>query len=89
MDAEFCVESLKEAISNYGAPALFNTTQGRLHVRAAVFGCDQHSQFTSYGFIQILKKATVEISRDGQGRWRDNIYVERFWRSLMYEYIYL
>ena len=78
MDAEFCVESLKEAISNYGTPALFNTNQSRLHVRAVAFGCDQHSQFTSYGFIQILKKATVAISRDGQGRWRDNIYAECF-----------
>ena len=50
---------------------------------------DQGSQFTSYGFIRALKNAGVQISMDGQGRWRDNIYVERLWRSLKYEDIYL
>ncbi len=75
MDADFCIEALKDALRKYGMPAIFNTDQG--------------SQFTSYGFIQIIKEAGVEISMDGQGRWRDNIYVERFWRSLKYEDIYL
>ena len=77
------IESLKEEKtlqelaeeSIYGVPAIFNTDQG--------------SQFTSYGFIKVLKDAGVEISMDGQGRWRDNIYVERFWRTLKYEDIYL
>ena len=75
MDADFCIEALKDAMDIYGVPAIFNTDQG--------------SQFTSYGFIKVLKDAGVEISMDGQGRWRDNIYVERFWRTLKYEDIYL
>jgi putative transposase len=75
MDADFCIEALKDAMATYGVPAIFNTDQG--------------SQFTSYGFIRVLKDAGVEISMDGQGRWRDNIYVERFWRTLKYEDIYL
>ena len=75
MDADFCVEALKDALRKYGTPAIFNTDQG--------------SQFTSYGFIQVLKDNGIEISMDGQGRWRDNIYVERFWRTLKYEDIYL
>jgi len=75
MDAEFCIDALKEALRIYGVPAIFNTDQG--------------SQFTSYGFIQVLKDFRIQISMDGQGRWRDNIYVERLWRSLKYEDIYL
>ena len=75
MDSEFCIEAVKEAMARYGVPAIFNTDQG--------------SQFTSYGFMKVLKDACVEISMDGQGRWRDNIYVERFWRTLKYEDIYL
>ena len=75
MDTEFCIEAEKEAMARYGVPAIFNTDQG--------------SQFTSYGFMKVLKDACVEISMDGQGRWRDNIYVERFWRTLKYEDIYL
>ena len=59
----------------YGFPAIFNTDQG--------------SQFTSYGFIKVLKDTGVEISMDGQGRCRDNLYVERLWRTLKYEDIYL
>ena len=69
------VKRLKDALRKYGTPAIFNTDQG--------------SQFTSYGFIQILKEAGVEISIDGQGCWRDNIYVGRLWRTLKYEDIYL
>lgn len=75
MDADFCIEALSEAMERYGVPAVFNTDQG--------------SQFTSYAFIKLLKDASVEISMDGQGRWRDNIYVERLWRTLKYEDIYL
>jgi len=75
MEADFCIEALKDAIDTYGAPAIFNTDQG--------------SQFTSYEFTQVLKDAGVEISMDGRGSWRDNIYVERFWRTLKYEDIYL
>ena len=58
-NADLCIEALKDALRKYGTPAIFNTDQG--------------SQFTSNGFIQILKEAGVEISMDGQGRWRDNI----------------
>lgn len=75
LDAEFCVEALEEAIEIYGEPAIFNTDQG--------------SQFTSDGFINVLEKHHVEISMDGKGRALDNIYVERLWRSLKYEDIYL
>ena len=75
MEADFCVEALKDAMATYGVPAIFNTDQG--------------SQFTSYGFLQVLKNAGVQVSMDGRGSWRDNIYVERFWRTLKYEDIYL
>lgn len=75
LDADFCIEALKEAFKRYGSPAIFNTDQG--------------CQFTSYRFIRELKESNVRISMDGQGRWRDNIYVERFWKSLKYEDIYL
>jgi putative transposase len=75
MDTEFCVEALKEAIMNYGVPAIFNTDQG--------------SQFTSAAFIEVLEFYGVRISMDGVNRAVDNIYVERLWRSLKYEEIYL
>ena len=75
LDSAFCIDALKEAMAVYGIPAIFNTDQG--------------CQFTSYDFIKILKDAGVEISMDGQGRWMDNIYIERLWRSLKYEDIYL
>ena len=75
LDAGFCIEALEEAIDNYGEPAIFNTDQG--------------SQFTSDGFISVLKKHHIEISMDSKGRALDNIYVERLWRSLKYEDIYL
>jgi len=75
MDTDFCIDALKNTLARYGVPAIFNIDQG--------------SQFTSYRFIRVLQNAGVEISMDGQGRWRDNIYVERFWRSLKYEDIYL
>lgn len=75
MDADFCVEALKEAIDEYGAPRIFNTDQG--------------SQFTSGDFIKVLTDAKVDISMDGRGRYLDNIFIERLWRSLKYEAIYL
>ena len=75
LDADFCVAALSEAIQLYGEPAIFNTDQG--------------SQFTSEGFISVLKRHNIEISMDGKGRALDNIYVERLWRSLKYEDIYL
>ena len=75
MDATFCVEALREALSRYGKPEMFNTDQG--------------SQFTSHDFTGVLKAAEVTISMDGRGRCMDNIFIERLWRSLKYEAIYL
>jgi putative transposase len=75
MDASFCVEALEEAMHRYGKPEVFNTDQG--------------SQFTSQDFTQVLKDAGIKISMDGKGRWMDNIFIERLWRSLKYECVYL
>jgi putative transposase len=75
MDADFCVEALEEALARYGRPEIFNSDQG--------------SQFTSLPFTQVLKEAGVRISMDGKGRWMDNIFIERLWRSLKYECVYL
>jgi putative transposase len=75
MDASFCVEALNEALTNYGKPEIFNTDQG--------------SQFTSLDFTGVLKEAGVTISMDGRGRCMDNIFIERLWRSLKYEAVYL
>jgi len=75
MDADFCVDALEEAISRYGAPDIFNTDQG--------------AQFTSDAFTGALKAADIQISMDGKGRWVDNVFVERLWRSLKYEEVYL
>lgn len=75
MDADFCVEALKEAIDRYGPPKIFNTDQG--------------SQFTSQNFTGVLQDADIRISMDGRGRYLDNIFIERLWRSLKYEAIYL
>jgi putative transposase len=75
LDAVFCVRALQEAIDNYGAPVIFNTDQG--------------SQFTSDDFIVLLKSYNIQISMDGKGRALDNIYIERLWRSLKYENIFL
>ena len=71
----FCIEALEEALSNYGKPEIFNTDQG--------------SQFTSEAFTGRLKKEGIQISMDGKGRWCDNVFVERLWRSLKYEEVYL
>ena len=75
MHPDFCVEALEEALSRYGKPEIFNTDQG--------------SQFTSEDFTGVLKAAGVKISMDGRGRWMDNVFIERLWRSLKYECIYL
>ena len=75
MDAEFCVEALKEALATHGTPEKFNTDQG--------------SQFTSSDWIEVLMDAKIKISMDGKGRWIDNRMIERLWRSLKYECVYL
>ena len=75
MEAEFCVDVLEEAISVYGKPVIFNTDQG--------------SQFTGTAFTGVLIKNEIAISMDGKGAWRDNVFVERFWRSVKYEEVYL
>ena len=75
MDVGFCVEALQEALARFGTPEIFNTDQG--------------SQFTSVAFTQMLKDANVQISMDGRGRWMDNVFIERLWRSLKYECVYL
>jgi len=75
MDVGFCLEALDEAMARYGRPEIFNTDQG--------------SQFTSLDFTGVLKDAGVAISMDGRGRYMDNIFIERLWRSLKYEAVYL
>jgi putative transposase len=75
LGAEFCVEALEEALSRHGRPAIFNTDQG--------------SQFTSDDFTGTLERHEITISMDGKGRYMDNIFVERLWRSLKYEEVYL
>ncbi len=75
MDARFCVEALNDALARYGRPEIFNTDQG--------------SQFTSLDFTGVLRDADVSISMDGRGRCMDNIFIERLWRSLKYEAVYL
>ena len=75
IDARFCVEALNEALARYGTPTIFNTDQG--------------SQFTSSDFTGVLASADIRISMDGRGRCRDNIFIERLWRSLKYEAVYL
>lgn len=75
LTADFCVDALEEALSRYGKPAIFNTDQG--------------SQFTSLAFTSILKDNEIRISMDGKGCWRDNIFVERLWKTIKYEEVYL
>jgi len=75
MEADFCVEALQEAIARYGRPEIMNTDQG--------------SQFTGADFIGELRKQGIEISMDGRGQWRDNVFVERLWKSVKYEDVYL
>jgi len=75
MEAAFCVETLQEALAKYGKPETFNTDQG--------------SQFTGAAFTGVLSKNGIAISMDGKGAWRDNVFVERLWRSVKYEEVYL
>lgn len=75
MTPDFCVEALEEAIEKFGVPEIFNTDQG--------------SQFTSADFTNVLKNRSIKISMDGKGRWVDNVFVERLWRSVKYEHVYL
>ena len=75
LSTDFCVEALEEAIARYGKPEIFNTDQG--------------SQFTSAEFTDVLKARDIRISMDGKGCWRDNVFVERLWRTVKYEEVYL
>ena len=75
MDVHFCLEAMEEAITRYGKPEIVNTEQG--------------SQFTSQTFTGLLKEHDIQISMDGKGAWRDNVFVERLWRSVKYEEVYL
>ena len=75
LSMDFCVEALEEALTRYGTPEIFNTDQGR--------------QFTAEDFTQVLLAKGVRVSMDGKGRWIDNVFVERLWRSVKYEDIYL
>jgi len=75
LDTAFCVEALQEALSRFDAPEIFNTDQG--------------SQFTSEDFTSVLLNRGIKVSMDGKGRWTDNVFVERLWRTLKYEEVYL
>jgi putative transposase len=75
LEADFCIEALEEALARFGKPSIFNTDQG--------------SQFTSTDFTSVLKREEIAISMDGKGCWRDNVFVERLWRSVKYEEVYL
>ena len=75
METDFCIEAVEEALAKHGKPEIFNTDQG--------------SQFTSDAFTGLLKEHDIQISMDGRGAWRDNVFVERLWRSVKYEEVYL
>ena len=75
MDSRFCVSALERAIRLYGTPDIFNTDQG--------------AQFTSHDFTDVLKSHEIKISMDGKGRWMDNVFIERLWRSVKYEDVYI
>jgi putative transposase len=75
LTTDFCVAALEAAIAEYGCPEIFNTDQG--------------SQFTSNAFVDVFDGITTQLSMDGKGCWRDNVFVERFWRSIKYEEVYL
>ena len=75
MESGFCVEALEEAIGRYGKPEIFNSDQG--------------SQFTSVDFTSVLLREKIAVSMDGKGAWRDNVFVERLWKSVKYEEVYL
>ena len=75
LDADFCVSALEDAIRRYGCPEIFNTDQG--------------SQFTSHSFTNVLEEHNIRISMDGRGRFHDNIFIERLWWTVKYQYLYL
>ena len=75
MDTDFCIEAVEEALARHGRPEIFNTDQG--------------SQFTSEAFTDLLSRNGIKISMDGKGAWRDNVFVERIWKSVKYEEVYL
>jgi len=75
MDTAFCIEVVEEALAKHGKPQIFNSDQG--------------SQFTSVAFTDLLKKHEIAISMDGKGAWRDNVFLERLWRTIKYEEVYL
>ncbi len=75
LTTDFCLDALEEAVALYGCPDIFNTDQG--------------SQFTSGEFTGALKKDEIQISMDGKGCWRDNVFVERLWRTIKYNHVYL
>ncbi len=75
METDFCIEALEEALARYGVPDIFNTDQG--------------SQFTSPRFVETVQAVGARMSMDGRGRWMDNVFIERLWRSLKYECVYL
>ncbi|WP_237763562.1 IS3 family transposase [Falsirhodobacter sp. alg1] len=75
LEADFCIEAVEEALARHGKPEIFNTDQG--------------SQFTSTDFIKVLASREIKISMDGKGAWRDNVFVERLWRTIKYEEVYL
>ena len=75
LTTDFCLEAVQEAINRYGKPDILNTDQG--------------CQFTSLAFTGLLKDHRIQISMDGQGCWRDNVFVERLWKSVKYEEVYL
>jgi putative transposase len=75
MEADFCIAAIEEAIAKYGKPEIFNTDQG--------------SQFTCEAFTGLLKQHSIAISMDGKGSWRDNVFVERLWRTIKYDEVYL
>ena len=75
LTVDFCIEAVEEAIALYGTPAIFNVDQG--------------SQFTGVEFVDLLERNNIRISMDGKGAWRDNVFIERFWKTLKYEEVYL
>ena len=75
LTTDFCIDAVEQAIATFGCPEIFNSDQG--------------SQFTDKDFVAMLKEHRIEISMDGKGAWRDNVFIERFWRSLKYEEVYL
>jgi putative transposase len=75
LTTDFCIDAVEDAIAQYGCPQIFNTDQG--------------CQFTAIAFVETLKARGISISMDGRGAWRDNVFIERFWKSLKYEEVYL